>query len=509
MKYILVSGGNISGLGKGTCSSSLGHLLQLRGHKVTMIKIDPYLNIDAGTMNPYEHGEVFVTDDGTETDLDIGNYERFLNIRLSSKNNITTGKIYKNVLEKEREGKYLGETVQIVPHITNEILLQIESIKGYEICIIELGGTVGDIEASVFLEALRQLQFKHKANFCHIHVTLVPIVREQKSKPTQHSFKELRETGLSPDFIFCRCEKPIEREIINKVSAFCMVPKKHVISMHNVPSIYKVPEILESQGVPKMICKQLQLKTKTEEVSPFNFICSYKHKVNIAIVGKYTKLQDSYLSLTKALFHSCNYNEVSLNIIWVDPDKNFEDIKGANGIIIPGGFGVRGTKGKMEACKYARENNVTFLGICFGFQLALIEYANNVLNLNVGTEEICETTNPLFMKKEDEKLGGTMIKGLQEIQVKQESKLSEMYRDYPKYERFRHRYILNPKYLSFFENISFPLYAKQSGYCAFEYTDKSFYIGVQYHPEFLSRLTNPHPVFNDFILSSYLDSSYV
>jgi CTP synthase len=524
MKYILITGGVISGLGKGVSSSSLAHLLQLRGFEVTMIKIDPYLNIDAGTMSPYEHGECYVLNDGSEVDLDFGTYERFLDISLTGAHSITTGKVYKSVLEKERRGDYLGKTVQVVPHATNEVIAQIEKAskikvrKGKrkpDVCLIELGGTVGDIESALFLEALRQLRAKRKSDFCHIHVSLVPVIhKELKSKPTQHSFKELRFSGLSPDFIFCRCSGPINDVIRRKVSMFCMVDRENIISVHDVDDIHKVPALLERQRVPDKVCLRLNLwQLPTEKWSPsiFESIGECKEDINIAIVCKYA-YQDAYLSLSKALFHACMDAGRRLNIIWVDSESEKANFTcTADAIIVPGGFGSRGIQGKIVACQYAREQGIPFLGICFGFQLAVIEYARNVKGFtDASSEEFTGNRGDLIVEESSHKnLGGTMLKGLTCLDLTNGTKLRELYKTPTINERCRHRYEVSYQQGKELEDEDFkwtatlPIQATASKtafrYEAFELCKHPFYVGVQYHPEFLSRYGAPSPVFSGLV----------
>jgi CTP synthase len=465
--------------------------------------MDPYLNVDAGLMSPYEHGETFVLDDGTEVDLDFGTVERFMDIRLSRANSITSGLVYKNVIDGERQGKYMGKTVQVVPHVTNEILRQIDvaastpvRVRDPDICLLELGGTVGDIEGAAFLEALRQLRAIHKDNFCHIHCSLVPVVNEQKSKPTQHSFKELRYSGLSPDFIFCRCEVPVNEEVRRKISLFCMVPMERVVSVHNVDNIYMIPRLLKDQGVPGMVMERLRLNPIEDILSPFDLLQTFDRSVKIAIVGKYAKLEDSYVSVIEALQHACHWNKVNLNIQWLDPESIEEKID-ADGILVPGGFGVRETDGKILACKVAREQQIPFLGICYGFQLAVIEFFRS-LGLDVGTEEVPGNSDNAFVKK-------TMKKGLHDVH-----KDNRIYK-----ERFRHRYgykhnfeagrgMNNPQ-PGFNEHSVRPVVHNErrtrviTEPIGFKLPDHPYYVGVQYHPEFLSRFAKPHPVFRDFI----------
>jgi CTP synthase len=512
MKYIVVTGGVISGLGKGVAISSLGHILKLHGVDLTIVKLDPYLNVDAGTMSPFEHGECYVLDDGGEVDLDFGTYERMMGITLSSENSITSGKVYQTVLGNERKGIYLGKTVQIVPHITNEVIHRIESAgknRGYPVCLIELGGTVGDIESAVFLESLRQLRMKvGRNNFCHIHLSLIPIVNEQKSKPTQHSYKELRPSGLSPDFIFCRCEKKVEQSIKDKISLFCSIPSQNVISLHDVNNIYRVPALLQSQDVGLKVLERLNIPIASlVAISPFSRISEFKESITISVIGKYSKLQDAYISVVKSIFHACHHHNVKGVIDWKDAEKINSETTFGNCIIVPGGFGTRGSVGKIRACRYARENNIPFLGICFGFQLAVIEYLRSVHNKNVSTEEIsrCESDAIINMYR-GENLGGTMMKGLKSFSIKRGTKLRDIYNSDDIFERCRHRYEVNRDIVdSILEEDKEWVWSceEENGrYESFELVSHPFYVGVQYHPEYLSRFTKPSPLFLKLIETS-------
>lgn len=546
-KYILVTGGVISGLGKGISSSSVAFLLKKCGFRVTCIKIDPYLNVDAGTMSPYEHGEVFVLDDGGEVDLDLGTYERFLDIRLTRNHNITTGKIYQQVLEQERRGDFLGKTVQVVPHITDSIQEWIRKVSHVvvdksglrpQICMIELGGTVGDIEGMVFLEALRQFRVNMKPeNFCHIHVSLIPTINEQKSKPTQHSFRQLSSVGLVPDLIFCRCEDVVDVKIREKISMFCMVPQTHVISMHNVSDTYQVPHLLKNQNVHTLILDRLCLpkdSDKAQSVFPLlrtevqpNCLCTNKgemhrntivelpseklhftSKTTLVIVGKYTQLKDAYLSLTKALQHAAHWWDVELGIRWLESDEIdvSKDLDGVNGILIPGGFGQRGSSGKLEAIRYAREHKVPFLGICLGFQLGVIEYATNVKKMKVNSQEFEEVGDHaiVFMPETSTThMGGTMRLGSHIILVNPGTRLASFYGGETTIrERHRHRYEVNPVMKSQLQDEDFIFTASDSTgkrtEC-FELKSHPFFIGTQFHPEFQSWLDKPAPVFREFL----------
>nr|CAG8562988.1 4839_t:CDS:10 [Entrophospora candida] len=545
MKYILVSGGVISGIGKGIFASSLGLLLKTLGLRVTAIKIDPYMNIDAGTMSPIEHGEVFVLNDGGEVDLDLGNYERFLDVTLTRDNNITTGKIYQKVINRERKGGYLGKTVQVVPHITDAIQEWVENVSkipvdssGQEpdVCIIELGGTVGDIESAPFVEAMRQFQFYvgHE-NFALAHVSLVPIVGpvgEQKTKPTQATIKELRSLGLSPDLIVCRCSQPLNPDVRRKISMFCHVGPEQVVSVRDVSSTYHVPLLLSEQGVLKFLITRLSLNLINIKQEQCNhglhllrewIMLTEEHDllskpVTIAIVGKYTSLQDSYLSVVKALEHSGMKCGRRLVIKWVEAtdleqsddklankyQESWKIIRSANGILVPGGFGNRGIEGKIAAARWARENKIPYLGICLGMQIAVIEFARNVYS---NSEEFNpDAKNQVIINMPEIStihLGGTMRLGLRPTIFQQETELwSKMRKLYEimnvteigtgiVQERHRHRYEVNPKYVKSFESYGLSFVGRHP-----------FYVGTQYHPEYLSRPLKPSPAFLGFVSAS-------
>lgn len=548
MKYILVTGGVISGLGKGVSSSSVGYILQKYGFEVTMIKIDPYLNIDAGTMSPFEHGEVYVLNDGGEVDLDLGNYERFLDIHLTKDHNITTGKVYKQVLERERDGKFLGQTVQMVPHITNAIIEWIERVSQIpvsennrtpDICIIELGGTVGDIESMVFLEALRQLRYEKEKSkdFCHIHVSLVPVVKEQKSKPTQHSYKELRGAGLTPNFIFCRCEEPISDVVRRKIGMFCMVPEERVISVNDVENIYDVPMLLHSQGIHDHLLYKLglQLPIPKQDTEFILFLLSEEAKqVEVGVVCKYLAkgLSDTYLSIRKALIHAAYYLDISLKINWINAEKledkdisEWKKLDEVSCVLVPGGFGKRGSGGKLDAINKARVTNTPFLGICLGFQLAVIEYCRNALGLtDVHSQELegrvdessiiallprnasrseVGLASPIIPNEEN-KMGGTMRLGLQTVYLDKGSKVYKMYGTDEIRERHRHRYEVNKRckyYNKLLEdgNFMFSGGSKEGLDEVLELKHHPFFVASQYHPEYLSRLKEPAPLFVSFL----------
>jgi|TARA_B110001454_G_scaffold35315_1_gene34870 CTP synthase len=536
MKYVIVTGGVLSGLGKGITASSIGLLLKAAGLRLTSIKIDPYLNCDAGTMSPFEHGEVFVLDDGGEVDLDLGNYERFLDIALGRENNITTGKVYANVIEKERRGDYLGKTVQVVPHITNEIqdwIVRVANVcsdgsgETPDACIIELGGTVGDIESAPFIEALRQFQFRvGQNNVCFVHVSLVPVmgpVGEQKTKPTQHTVKELRGLGIIPDILVCRSEKPLEADTRAKLAAFCHVDEEAVVSAHDVSNLYQIPSSFYEQSVLRKVSQQLGFEVPDE--LPFldewqrmaDKIDTLSEEVHIAMVGKYTGLSDSYLSVIKALQHSALAVDRKLVIDWIestdlDPNENSEKqdeawelLKAADGILVPGGFGIRGIEGKIAAAHYARTNNVPYLGVCLGLQTATIEFCRNVLGLeNANSTEFDENTPTpavIFMPEISKThMGGTMRLGTKPTPfLVDDCKIRRLYggADHVD-ERHRHRYEVNPELIEQIEAAGLVYVGKdETGLrCEImELNDHPYFVGTQYHPEFKSRPNRPSPPF--------------
>ncbi|XP_051892465.1 CTP synthase 1 isoform X2 [Pristis pectinata] len=547
MKYILVTGGVISGIGKGIIASSIGTILKSCGLRVTAIKIDPYINIDAGTFSPYEHGEVFVLDDGGEVDLDLGNYERFLDIRLTRDNNITTGKIYQWVINKERKGDYLGKTVQVVPHITDAIqewVLRQARIPvdddgvEPEVCVIELGGTVGDIESMPFIEAFRQFQFKVKReNFCNIHVSLVPLpstTGEQKTKPTQNSVRELRGLGLSPDLIVCRCTTPMEKSVKEKISMFCHVEPEQVICVYDVCSLYRVPLLLEAEGVVEYFKERLDLHF---EARPRRLLNKWKEMADrydrtleicsIALVGKYTKLSDSYASVIKALEHSALAMNQKLEVKYIDsadleparqeeePVKYHEawqNLCSANGVLVPGGFGVRGTEGKILAIAWARKQKKPFLGVCLGMQLAVVEFARNELNWTDAnsTEFDPNTSYPVVIDMPEHNpgdMGGTMRLGKRTTILKDKnSVLRKLYKDSDSIEeRHRHRYEVNPEMKKSFEERGFRFVGQDvegERMEVIELEDHPYFVGVQYHPEFTSRPMKPSPPYFGLALAA-------
>jgi CTP synthase len=534
MKYIFVSGGVLSGLGKGITASSIGLLLKRSGLKITAIKVDPYLNCDAGTMNPYEHGEVFVLHDGGEVDLDLGNYERFLDEFLSSEHNITTGKIYRSVINKERKGDYLGKTVQIIPHIVNEIMDTIKNVSkdsGAQVCLVELGGTVGDIESMPFLEAARQLQMEvGMDNVMYVHTTLIPImgaVGEQKTKPTQHSVKELRSLGIQPDLIVGRCSEPLEGSTKRKISLFCNVPTEAVFSAHDVSTVYSVPRLLHDQGITDYIRDRLGIEKGPTDLEAWDDFVrrleSPKDTLKIALVGKYTGLKDSYISHYKAFEHSSAEVEAHVDVVWIDaPEKGNnwefdlqemkEQLSKCDGILVPGGFGLRGTEGKIEAIRYARENNVPFLGICLGLQLAVVEFARNVIGMEDAnsTEFDADTKHPVVDILPEQlritQMGATMRLGAQKAIISNDTLAMELYGNGEIWERHRHRYEINPEWINkilehgwVFSGISEDGIKMEIG----ELPKNSYHIGSQFHPEFLSHPEKPAPLFYGLVKAAY------
>jgi CTP synthase len=538
MRYIVVSGGVLSGLGKGVTASSIGVLMKACGLRVTSIKIDPYLNSDAGTMSPFEHGEVFVLDDGGEVDLDLGNYERFLDLNLGRDNNLTTGKVYSKVIEAERRGDYLGKTVQVIPHITDAVMDWIETVAHQpsddsglepEVCIIELGGTVGDIESAPYVEALRQFQFRvGRDNVTFVHVSLVPVmgpVGEQKTKPTQHTVKELMGLGITPDILVCRSSAPLNPETRAKLAAFCHVPEAAVISTHDVPNIYHVPLMLEAQG----LCATLGLKVQPNGLLDdwrrmAHHLDALEENVTIAMVGKYTDLSDAYLSVIKALQHAAMAADRKLTIDWLEagelehgvPDDVHADawkrLRAANGILVPGGFGHRGVEGKILAANYARTNGVPYFGICLGLQVAAIEFARNVLGMEGSTstefDEDCPNPAVIFMPEiSTTHLGGTMRLGSRPtlFQV-DDCKVKRLYGGSESVdERHRHRYEVNPELIERLEAAGLTFVGKdETGQrCEIlELPDHPYFVAVQYHPEFKSRPGRPSPPFLGLILAA-------
>jgi len=539
-KYIFITGGVASSLGKGLAAASLASLLQSRNLKVHLKKLDPYLNIDPGTMSPYQHGEVFVTDDGAETDLDLGHYERFTGIPTRKNDNVTSGKIFSNVLMKERRGDYLGATVQIIPHVTNEIKkFVLDNTKKDDVVLCEIGGTVGDIEGLPFLEAIRQLRNDlGKENTLFIHLTLVPYLessREFKTKPTQHSVKEVLGLGIQPDILLCRCERTLPEESRRKIALFCNVNYNSVIPAENVNNIYKVPRNLHKYGLDKEVCNFFNLKTKKPDLKKWELIekriSSPEGEVTIGLVGKYNTLEDSYKSLVEALIHGSISNNVKLNIEWLDSEIFEKKIKidtlnRINGILIPGGFGIRGIQGKINAANYARLNNVPYFGICLGMQIAVIEVARNLLGLKkADSTEFAKTKDPVigimteWVKKNktikrsaNGNMGGTMRLGAYECLLKKKSKIFDIYKRSKISERHRHRYEVNPNYLKKLEKCGL----KFSGISPdgslpeiLELENHPWFIGVQFHPELKSKPFDPHPLFVSFIKAAVKRSRLV
>ena len=529
-RYIFVTGGVVSSLGKGLSSASLAYLLQSRGYKVRIRKLDPYLNVDPGTMSPFQHGEVFVTDDGAETDLDLGHYERFSGISAKKSDNITTGKIYSDVLKRERQGKYLGKTVQVIPHITNRIKEFIKNdIVKEDFVICEIGGTVGDIESLPFLEAIRQFSNETgRKNTLFIHLTLVPYMKasdEIKTKPTQHSVKELRSIGIQPDIIICRSERSIPIDQRKKISLFCNVAIEDVIETVDVKTIYEAPISFNKEKLDERVLKYFKIKSRKKvNLAPWKkitrLVLETKNKVNIAIIGKYVELKDAYKSLDEALTHGGIANNLKVNLIRIEsdflkPKEINKRLKDVSGILIPGGFGKRGTEGKIAAVNFARKNKIPFLGICFGMQMAVIEFARNRLNIKNATSSefgpskasvvglMSEwTKDGKLMKGTDKDLGGTMRLGIYEARLKKDTKISKIYNSLKIQERHRHRYEVNINFKEEFEKkgmIFSGLSPDNKLPEIIELNDHPWFVGVQFHPEFKSRPLAPHPLFSSFI----------
>jgi CTP synthase len=523
-KYIFVTGGVVSSLGKGITAASLGRLLKNRGLKVTTQKFDPYINVDPGTMSPYQHGEVFVTDDGAETDLDLGHYERFIDINLNKYSSVTTGKIYSTVLRKERRGEYLGGTVQVIPHITNEIkerVFRAGRETNADVVITEIGGTVGDIESLPFLEAIRQIKSDvGSENVMYIHCTLIPYIRaagELKTKPTQHSVKELRSLGIQPNIIVVRTEMPVPQEMKDKIGLFCDIDPKAVIEARDADTLYQVPIDLQEQKMDELVCKHLKLETHEPDMEEWKQlikrVTNLKGKAKIALVGKYVALQDAYISVVEALRHAGYHFDTDIEINWINSEsvtsENVNELlKDADGILVPGGFGDRGVEGKILATQFARENKVPFLGICLGMQLASVEFARNVLGLEGAhsAELLPETPYPVIdllpEQKDIEDLGGTLRLGLYPCKIKEDTKAFAAYNDEVVYERHRHRYEFNNEYREQMENAGF-IFSGTSpdGRLVeiIEIKDHPWFVASQFHPEFTSRPTRPQALFRDFI----------
>jgi CTP synthase len=523
-KYIFVTGGVTSSLGKGIISASLGKLLQARGFAVTIQKLDPYINIDPGTLNPYEHGECYVTEDGAETDLDLGHYERFSNVSTSQDNNITTGRIYQSVIDKERRGDYLGSTVQVIPHITDEIKYRIKLLgnrNNYDVVITEIGGTVGDIESLPYIEAVRQMRWEMGNDCIVVHLTLVPYLsaaQELKTKPTQHSVKTLLEQGVQPDIIVCRTEKHLNDNLKKKIALFCNVNKSSVIESIDAETIYDVPLLMKQEGLDTEVLKKLELPADNEPVLDKwkEFLQRYKNpsmEINVALVGKYVELKDAYKSIIEAFIHAGTVNDCRVNLKMVH-SQDVEDhgaekyLSGLDGILVAPGFGSRGIEGKIEAVRYARENKIPFLGICLGMQCAVIEFARNVLGYQKAhsTEFNNKTPFPVIDMMEEQKkisgLGGTMRLGAYPCSIRKESKAFATYRKTEISERHRHRYEFNNKFIDDFTQAGMVLSGinkKDDLVEIIELKDHPWFLGVQFHPEYKSRVAEPHPVFVSFI----------
>jgi CTP synthase len=524
MKVIVVSGGVISGLGKGITTSSLGRILKARGISVTIVKIDPYLNVDAGTMNPYQHGEVFVLDDGTEADLDLGNYERFLGQSLNGSHNLTTGKIYRSVIEKERRGDYLGNTVQIIPHVTGEIKRNIREVaqsSGAEVVLVEVGGTVGDIESMPFLEALRELSYElGEGHMAFVHTTLVPVVGpvgEAKTKPTQHSVRELRAIGIRPTMIVARGPAPLSPDIKAKISLFCDVAPEAVISVPDQSVIYEVPLVLEAQGVGSYLTRLLGLPEREPDFTSWkSFLAMYRRdsaQIEVSMVGKYTELRDAYLSHIEAFHHVQGRLGATIHLQWYDSEDLPRNpgalgrIARSDAVLVPGGFGSRGVEGKILAIELARTRQIPFLGVCYGFQMAAVEFARNGLALPTAntTEVDPHTADPVVCLLEEQRatseLGGTMRLGAQRVLLEPSTRVAETYGRTEIWERHRHRYEINPAYLQRFREHGLVVSGRSvdGRVEALEIADHPFFVGVQFHPEFLTRPEAPHPLYLELV----------
>lgn len=522
-KYIFVTGGVVSSIGKGIVAASVGRLLKNRGLSVSILKFDPYINLDAGTMSPYQHGEVFVTDDGAETDLDLGHYERFIDTELSKENNVTTGSVYQNVINKERKGDYLSGTVQVIPHITDEIKDRIHQIskKGFQVVITEIGGTTGDIEGLPFIEAIRQ--FKKdvgKNNVIYIHVTLIPTISttgELKTKPTQHSVKELRSYGIQPDILVCRTEQNLPASVKEKLSLFCDLDKECVIEGRDVESIYDVPMALEKEGISEQVIKLLNIKCEESKwngwLEAANNLKNAQQVLKVAIVGKYVALGDAYISVTESLKHAGAKLGCKIEIKWVHSDEHIEKdgaekhLAEVDAILVPGGFGDRGVEGKIQAIQYARENKIPFLGLCLGLQCAVIEFARNVCNLtDANSTEFVKSNNPVIDLMESQKdvtdIGGTMRLGKWPCKIDKNSKIYELYQSEVIYERHRHRYEVNNNYREVLmaKGLRFSGTSPDNQLVEIiEYPEHPWFVASQFHPEFKSRPGKPHPLFFGFI----------
>ena len=523
-KFVFVTGGVVSGLGKGITAASLGRLLKTRGYKVASQKLDPYMNVDPGTMSPYQHGEVFVTEDGAETDLDLGHYERFIDENLNKFSNLTSGKVYWNVLNRERQGEYLGQTVQVIPHITDEIkhfiYMGAESSNA-DVLITEIGGTTGDIESQPFLEAIRQVSLEQgHENTLFIHVTLVPFLagsNEHKSKPTQHSVKELRSLGISPDIIVARANEPLEQSIKDKIALFCNVKKDCVIENTTMDSLYEAPLMLHDNGLDTVVCRELGLDKKKPDLTEWQNLVrrihNLKKNVKVGIVGKYVALHDAYLSVRESLYHGGYENDASVDIAWIDSEKITnenvaETLKGLDGIVVPGGFGERGIEGMVAACRYARENDIPYLGLCLGMQISVIEFARDVAGIeDANSREFDENGKHLVIDLMEEQMrivrkGGTMRLGAYPCKIVKGTMLEKAYGQHQISERHRHRFEFNNEYKDVLSKAGLKISGTSpdgSIVEAVEEPKNRFHLGVQFHPEFKSRPNKAHPLFREFI----------
>lgn len=526
-KYIFVTGGVVSGLGKGIAAASIGALLEARGLKVNLMKFDPYINVDPGTMSPFQHGEVFVTDDGAETDLDLGHYERFTHAKLTQANNWTTGRIYLSVIEKERRGDYLGKTIQVIPHITNHIKDAIKAVSdGYDVVIVEIGGTVGDIESLPFLEAIRQMSNEvGRNNSIFVHLTLVPYIAasgELKTKPTQHSVKELLSIGIQPDILLCRCERQIPGDMKEKIALFCNVSEDAVITAQDVKSVYEIPTVFNREGLDHLIVEFLRLPIGDTDLRQWNALVnrinSSRETVKIGIIGKYVDFEDSYKSLNEALYHGGFANQVKVKFQWIESeelmtDERWEDrLREVDAILVPGGFGKRGVNGMIRAIGYARREKKPFFGICLGMQCASIEYARNVCEIETADTAECDpdTSDPIIFKLRDllgvEDLGGTMRLGAYDCELQEGSLARKVYGTPMISERHRHRYEFNPKYIDRLAEAGLTFSGKSPDgkfIEIVELTDHPWFLGCQFHPELKSKPLDPHPLFVSFIKAAY------
>jgi CTP synthase len=521
-KFIFVTGGVVSSLGKGITAASLGRLLKARGLSVTMMKLDPYLNVDPGTMSPYQHGEVFVTNDGAETDLDLGHYERFIDVDMSRNNNCTTGQVYDTILQQERRGEFLGKTVQVIPHVTNEIKRRIRAVAGnFDIVIVEVGGTVGDIESLPFLEAIRQIRLDvGRDNVLYVHVTLIPYIKvseELKTKPTQHSVGKLREIGIEPDILVCRTDRELGRDIKDKLALFCSVVPEAVIEAHDVKSIYEVPLMFHQQSMDEQVLMLLRQRTRQSDLKDWKALVdtlnSPSAEVTIAIAGKYIGVKDAYKSISEALLHGgvANKTRVELRYVDVNSPTLEDELSAVHGILIPGGFGDRGIEGKINAVRIARTHRIPFFGICLGMQVAVIEFARNVANLKRAnsTEFDAKTPHPVISLLAEQRkvsnLGGTMRLGAYPCEIKKGSRAASLYGKTLIQERHRHRYEFNNAYRSKLSKLGLNVvgeYKAKKLPEIVEIKNHPFFVGVQFHPEFNSRPLRPHPIFEGFIAAA-------